>query len=92
MKAKKLDKTTVTTGRIIRVENQLRPKFSNASRKYHSIWVEDADGKNQRCILLTDYQLNVAENRARYNPEDIPKKKKIVKFLEKIHRFIIRFF
>lgn len=64
----------VRAGRIFRVENTKRPEFTRALYQYHAVWVEDSDGKNERCIMLTDRELRIAERRAERNPEDVPKK------------------
>jgi hypothetical protein len=39
--------------------------------------VEDANGRNERCLLFTPAQLRVAEERARKNREDLPKKDRL---------------
>lgn len=72
--ANKIDKVTVVAGRLIRIWNENKPKFSNANKKYYSVWVEDPSGSNERCLLLTEKELRNAEYRASRNPEDIPKK------------------
>lgn len=69
-----IDKQRIVAGRLIRVKNTIKPKFSNAKNEYSSIWVEDANGKNERCLLFTERELKVAEARAKKNPEDLPKK------------------
>ena len=69
--AKKIDKVEVKMGRLIRVVNQ--NKRSAANKWYWSIPVENADGGRERTILLTDKELKRAEERARKNPEDLPK-------------------
>jgi hypothetical protein len=38
------------------------------------IWIEDADGGNERAIALTPTMLKCAEDLAKQNEEDIPKK------------------
>jgi len=48
-----IDKVKVKAGRLIRVWNTEKRKFSNAKPTYISVWVEDADGTNERCLLLT---------------------------------------
>lgn len=72
--SKKIDDVRVKAGRFIRVENTKRPKFSNASSEYLAIWVEDADGQNERCLLFTQRELINAHKRSTKNPEDIPEK------------------
>lgn len=72
--AKTLDKVRVKAGRLIRVWNDKRKKFSNANKVYWSVWVEDAKGDNERCLLFTDNEIKRAEERAKNNPEDLPKK------------------
>lgn len=72
--AKKIDDVRVTAGRLIRVKNTNKPKFSNAKNEYLALFVEDANGKNERCLLFTERELKLAEYRANRNPEDLTKK------------------
>jgi hypothetical protein len=69
-----IDKVKVKAGRLIKVWNTKRPKFSNAKREYFSIWVEDANGSNERCLLFTDKEIERAEYRAQRNIEDLTDK------------------
>jgi hypothetical protein len=78
----KIDNVTVKAGRLIRVVNTLRKKFSNANKQYFSLYVEDADGKNERCLLLTERELKMMEYRASRNIEDLPKKSKLIDILD----------
>jgi hypothetical protein len=39
-----------------------------------SVWVEDADGGNERCLLFTQNEIQVAEKRASNNLEDLTEK------------------
>ena len=71
---------TVKAGRIIPVHNIDRKLGAN--RWYYAVWVEDANGKNERCILLTAHQLRVADARAKSNPEDCPRKGWLVDLLD----------
>lgn len=48
-----IDLVKVKAGRLIRVWNEERKKFSNAAPEYISVWVEDADGKNERFAFYT---------------------------------------
>lgn len=73
-RVQKIDKTGVKAGRLIRVVNTHKPKFSNAKDNYLSLWVEDPDGGNERVLLFTEREINLAEKRAMKNPEDCPKK------------------
>ena len=75
-----IDNVTVKAGRIIRVKNSKQHRM--ASPVYHSVWVEDADGENERCLLFTARELAVAEARAAKNPEDIPEKGMIQDMLD----------
>lgn len=79
---KLIDKETVKNGRIIRVWNKDRPKFSNANKIYHAIWVEDADGDNERCLLFTDAEIKRATYRASRNAEDLTKKSLLTNLLD----------
>ena len=80
--AKLLDKTTIKSGRLIQVWNDLRPKFSNAKKVYWAVWVEDANGKNERCLLFTDKEIKAAEYRASRNEEDLTKKSLLTNLLD----------
>lgn len=62
----------VKQGRIIEVDNTER-KFGSAL-SYKAVWVEDANGKNERCLLFTDAEIEIAQNRADNNIEDLTKK------------------
>jgi hypothetical protein len=70
----KLTSSRVVAGRIIPVWNTERKAFSNAKKHYLAVWVEDACGGNERCLLFTDKELERAEHRAQQNPEDLTKK------------------
>jgi hypothetical protein len=69
-----IDKVKVKAGRLIRVWNTEKKKFSNAKPWYISLWVEDADGKNERCLLFTENEIRKAEERAAKNEEDLTSK------------------
>ena len=69
-----LDDAEVKAGRLIPVWNTKRKKFSNANRQYIAVWVEDANGKNERCLLLTQKELERLEYRAKRNKEDLTEK------------------
>lgn len=71
-----LKKALVVAGRIIPVYN--KRAILNARKSYEAIWVEDWDGKNERCLLFTPYQLKVAEARAKKNAEDCTQKSTLV--------------
>jgi len=70
----KIDDARIVPGRLIRVKNTDKPKFSNAKNEYISLFVEDADGSNERCLLFTEREINVAQNRADRNKEDLTEK------------------
>lgn len=78
----KIDKVATKAGRLIRVENTKKPSLSNANDVYWAVWVEDGNGKNERCILLTDNELKRAEYRAQRNKEDLTKKGVLVDVLD----------
>ena len=61
----------VKQGKIIEVENTDR-KFG-ANENYYAIWTENSK-KKELCLLFTKHQLLTAKERAKKNPEDIPKK------------------
>jgi hypothetical protein len=62
--------TNVVAGRLIKVKNQKRAVLTNAKNFYHALWIEDHDGTNERCILLTCKELDAAIHRASRNKED----------------------
>ena len=70
--AKVLDKVKVVMGRLVRVQNVGR-KFG-ANEVYVAVQVEDANGKNERCLLFSEDQIRVAADRALKNKEDLTKK------------------
>jgi len=70
--ALKLAECKVVAGRLIPVYN--KGHKGQAKMAYKSVWVEDHDGKNERCLLFTDHEIKVAEERAEKNKEDLPKK------------------
>lgn len=72
--AKKLEDAKVVAGRLIPVVNTERKAFSNSKKQYLAVWVEDSNGGNERCILLTEKELARAEYRASKNPEDLTEK------------------
>lgn len=76
----KIDKKRVKAGRLIRVENTNRR--SNAATEYFSLWVEDANGKNERCLFLTSKDLERLEHRSERNKEDWTKKGILVDVLD----------
>jgi hypothetical protein len=82
MKKGMIKKTTVKAGRLIEVENTNVPKLSNASKRYFSLWVEDADGGNERCWFLTAKDVEMLEKRSLKNKEDWTKKGIITNILD----------
>jgi hypothetical protein len=75
-------KTVIKAGRLVEVVNTNVPKLSNASKQYFSIWVEDADGKNERCWFLTAKDVEKLEHRSQRNKEDWTKKGILVDLLD----------
>lgn len=75
-----IEQVKVKAGRLIRVWNTLKKK--NEKVGYVSVWVEDADGSNERCLLFTDKEIARAEARAKKNQEDIPAKNPITNLLD----------
>jgi hypothetical protein len=69
-KAQKIDKVKVKMGRLIRVKNTKRPKFSNANTEYTAVKVEDAGGDNERVWFLTDKDMEMLDHRSERNRED----------------------
>ena len=78
----KIDDARVVAGRLVHVKNTKKVKFSNAKDVYAAIWVEDANSKNERCLLFTERELKIAEERAKKNPEDLTKKSFITNILD----------
>ena len=64
--------TTIKAGRIIRVEN--KDRIFGSADFYNAVWIEDANGKNERCLLFTDTEILKAEARSAKNSEDLTKK------------------
>lgn len=67
-----IDKVKIKPGRLVRVYNTEKKKNENDG--YVSVWVEDANGKNERCLLFTDKEIEAAEKRAAANQEDLTSK------------------
>jgi hypothetical protein len=70
----------VKQGRIIEVDNKERVFGSALS--YKAIWVEDSDGKNERCLLFTDKEIEDAEERAKKNIEDLTERSFLTELLD----------
>lgn len=75
-----IEQVRVKMGRLIRVWNTLKKKNENIG--YVSVWVEDADGKNERCLLFTEKEIERAEKRAARNIEDLTNKDLLTDFLD----------
>lgn len=71
-KALKLKKCKVKQGRLVPVYNKDR-KFG-ANMWYYALWIENHDGKDERCLLFTEGELEGPAERAKKNIEDLPKK------------------
>lgn len=69
-----IDKAKAKAGRLIRVWNEDRKKFSREAKQYTALWVEDDNGGNERCWLLTDKDIERMEYRSERNKEDWTKK------------------
>jgi hypothetical protein len=70
----------VKQGRIIEVDNKERVFGSALS--YKAIWVEDSDGKNERCLLFTDKEIEDAHDRAKKNIEDLTDRSFLTELLD----------
>ncbi len=75
-----IDQVRVKAGRLIRVWNTRKKK--NENKGYVSVWVEDANGKNERCLLFTEKEIARAELRASKNVEDLTEKGCITDFVD----------
>lgn len=62
----------IKAGRIERIQNT--DSQLNESTHYNRIWVEDADGSNERPLFLTDNELGAISERTQKNKEDWGKK------------------
>ena len=67
-----IDQVKVKAGRLIKVWNTLKKKNENIG--YIAVWVEDANGTNERCLLFTEKEILRAEVRASKNAEDLTNK------------------
>ena len=65
-----IDRTKVVFGRLIRLANVSKRKFSNSKDDYLAVWVENSDGSNARCLLFTDREIKLAETRSNKHPEN----------------------
>lgn len=70
----------VKQGRIIEVDNTER--VFGSALKYNAVWVEDFDGDNERCLLFTEDEIKVAEERAAKNIEDLTKRSFVTDLLD----------
>lgn len=75
-----IEQVKVKAGRLLTVWNTLKKR--NEKLGYKAVWVEDADGSNERCLLFTEKEIARAEARAKKNPEDIPAKSIITDLLD----------
>jgi hypothetical protein len=69
-----IDKVKIKDGRLIKVWDTNSSKIDNATPLYISVWVEDADGTNARCLLFTPTEIERAEHRTIYNMKDLIEK------------------
>ena len=60
----------IKAGILNRVVNTERLTFSNAKTWYTALWVEDSNGGNERCVLITIAELSGFRLRAKKNSED----------------------
>jgi hypothetical protein len=67
-----IEKVKVKPGRLIKIFNIKKKKKEN--NIYVSVWVEDSNGKNERCLLFTENEIKKAELRTSKNIEDLTKK------------------
>jgi len=80
--SEQIDKGTPKMGRLIRVKNTKRPKFTNAKTEYYAMWVEDDDGTNERCLIFTEAEIASAEKRSLRNKEDWTKRDWVTDLLD----------
>jgi hypothetical protein len=77
-----IDKVRIKAGRLVKVWNTQRAKLTNAKPWYIAVWVENADGRGERCLLFTEHEIKNAEYRASRNKEDLTKKGWVVDLLD----------
>ena len=77
-----INKIKIKSGRLIKVWNTNKSKLSNAKPWYISVWVEDSNGKNERCLLFTPKEIEMAEFRASQNIEDLTNKNFFVDLMD----------
>jgi len=75
-----IDKVKIKPGRLVRVYNTEKKK--NENNGYVSVWVEDANGKNERCLLFTEKEIQRAESRSAKNIEDLSEKNLLTDLLD----------
>ena len=75
-----LDQVKIKQGRLIRVEN--KDRIFGSAETYVAVQVEDANGKNERCLLFTDNEINIAQERAEKNKEDLTSKSFVTNLLD----------
>jgi hypothetical protein len=75
-----IDKVKIKGGRLIKVWNTKRK--GNSKPWYTSVWVEDADGSNERCLLFTVKEIERAAKRADKNREDLTNKSFLTDLLD----------
>ena len=62
-----LNKPNVIIGKLFRVKNNKKPKFSNAKDEYFSVWIENLDDTDKKLLLFTKRELDLSEERSRKN-------------------------
>ena len=65
--------TRVKAGRLIPVENKNRG-FGGSPKKWLTVWVEDADGGNERCWPLTEAEAARFDERSKMQTDDLTEK------------------
>jgi len=78
----KKEKKRVVNGRLIRVFESKRPKFTHVSKEWDAVQVEDVNGHNSRCLLFTAGEIAEAQKRAANNVEELTKEGFIIEILE----------
>jgi hypothetical protein len=75
-----IDQVKIKQGRLIRVEN--KDRIFGSADKYVAVQVEDANGKNERCLLFTENEIKIAQERADKNKEDLTTKSFVTDLLD----------
>jgi hypothetical protein len=80
--ALRLTNARVKMGRLIPVWNKGHNEENAEDPWRYALWVEDQDGGNERCLMMSVRMVKTAEALANLNKEDIPKRNLITDMLD----------